>query len=289
VGLSSRVPDTVRRVLSRAAATAVLALGLTASSPAAGPTTTFAAAGARALDTLLTVYYDGAGAWNDCNRPGCNHSSSDWGADSLTYALAMRSQAAGDASIPPVLAALTASAPTYRSPCGLPDCGSWSDNPLWDSIAASRAFGVTNDPAALAKAEAAFAFVESSRAFALGACPDIRYQQPAGRDNRLKTLETDANGIKAAILLYRATGDASYLTVATTRYAAVRNRFLDPAVPLYTVYVFDDGSMCSQVPHRFFASVNGDMIWNGLELSRITGEKGYLDQAVATARAVATA
>ena len=194
----------------------------------------------------------------------------------------------GDASIPPVLAALAASAPTYGSPCGLPDCGSWSDNPLWDSIAASRAYGVTHDPAALAKAEAAFAFVERSKAFALGACPDISYQQPAGRDNRLKTLETDANGIKAAILLYRATGDASYLTVATTRYAAVRNRFLDPAVPLYTVYVFDDGSTCAQVPHRFFASVNGDMIWNGLELSRITGEKSYLDQALATAQAVAT-
>src|SRR5262249_38110919 len=142
--------------------------------------------------------------------------------------------------------------------------------------------------AALAKARAAFAFVESSHAFALGACPEIRYQQPAGRDNHLKTLESDANGIKAAILLYRATGDASYLTTATIRYAAVRSRFLDPAVPLYSVYVFDDRSSCTQVPHRFFASVNGDMIWNGLELSRITGNRAYLDQALATAHAVAS-
>src|SRR5262249_17454842 len=142
--------------------------------------------------------------------------------------------------------------------------------------------------AALAKARAAFAFVESSHAFALGACPEIRYQQPAGRDNRLKTLETDANAIKAAILLYRATGEASYLTSATTHYAAVRTRFLDSAVPLYTVYVFDDGSSCTQVPHRFFASVNGDMIWNGLELSPIPGNRAYLDQALATAHAVAS-
>ncbi len=269
----------------RAAVTAALALALTASAPAA-PTTTFGAAGAQALQTLLSVYYNGSGLWNECDRPGCNATASDWGADSLTYALALRSGTTGDASIPPVLSALDASAPTYGSPCALPDCGSWSDVPLWDSIAASRVYGVTHDPSALAKARAAFAFVESSNAFALGACPDIRYQQPAGRDNHLKTLETDANGIKAAILLYRETGEASYLTSATTSYAAVRSRFLDPAVALYTVYVFDDGTTCTQVPHRFFASVNGDMIWSGLELSRITGEGRYLDEAVATAHAV---
>ena len=39
---------------------------------------------------------------------------SDWGADSLTYALWLRWQAAGDASIPPLMAELTASSsPTY--------------------------------------------------------------------------------------------------------------------------------------------------------------------------------
>jgi hypothetical protein len=269
----------------RAAVTAALALALTSSAPAA-PATTFASAGAQALHTLLSVYYDGSGHWNECDRPVCGTAASDWGADSLTYALALRWQVAGDDSIPPVLAALGSSAPAYGSPCALPDCGSWSDNPLWDSIAASRVYGVTHDPAALAKARAAFDFVESSSAFALGGCPDIRYQQPAGRDNHLKTLETDANGIKAAILLYRETGEASYLTAATTHYAAVRSRFLDPAVPLYTVYVFDDGTSCAQVPHRFFASVNGDMIWNGLELARITGDGRYLDEALATAHAV---
>jgi hypothetical protein len=250
--------------------------------------TTFAAAGDRALETLVTVYYDGSGLWNECNRPGCNRTASDWGADSLTYALAMRFQIAGDPSIPPVLAALGTSSPVYGSPCALPSCGSWSDNPLWDSIADARIYGVTHDAAVLAKAEAAFAFVEQSQAFALGACPDIRYQQPAGHDNRLKTLETDANAIKAAILLYRATGENRFLQAAVSRYAAVRARFLDPSLPLYTVYVFDDGTACAQVPHRFFASVNGDMIWNGLELERITGTHGYLDQALATAGAVAT-
>ena len=168
------------RPMLRAAVTAALALALTAPAPAA-PTTTFAAAGAEAVQTLLSVYYNGSGLWNECDRPGCNATASDWGADSLTYALALRSGTTGDASIPPVLSALDASAPTYESPCALPDCGSWSDYPLWDSIAASRVYGVTHDPSALAKARAAFSFVESANAFALGACPDIRYQQPAGR------------------------------------------------------------------------------------------------------------
>ena len=144
-----------------------------------------------------------------------------------------------------------------------------------------------HDPQALAKAKAAFAYVEGGDAFALGACPEVRYQQASGEVNHLKTLETDANAIKAAILLYQATGDRTYLDSAVTHYAAVRARFLDPVVPLYSVYVFDDGQTCTQVPHRFFASVNGDMIWSGLELSRLTGTQSYLDEALATARAVA--
>jgi hypothetical protein len=268
---------------------AILA-GLLAASGAAAPApvTTFAAAGSRAVGTLLDVYYTGKGLWNDCDRPGCSQGASDWGDDSLTYALALRSQTAGDAAIPGVLASLGGAAPSYGSPCLLPSCQSWSDVPAWDAIADARIYDVTHDPEALAKAEAAFEFVEESDAFALGACPDVDYQQPSGGQNHLKTLETDANLIKAAILLYQATGEHAYLASATTRYAAVRTHFLDPGVPLYTVYLFDDGRTCTQVPHRFFASVNGDMIWNGLELHRLTGTQGYLDDALATAHAVAT-
>ena len=57
-------------------------------------------------------------------------------------------------------------------------------------------------------------------------------------------------------------------------------------MPLYTVYVFDNGSACTQVPGRYFGSVNGNMIWAGLYLARATGDASYLGQAVATARAV---
>ena len=61
---------------------------------------------------------------------------------------------------------------------------------------------------------------------------------------------------------------------------------MDPRVPLYTVYVFDDGHTCRQLPHRFFASVNGDMIWSGVALYRDTGRRSYLNQAISTAAAV---
>jgi hypothetical protein len=66
----------------------------------------------------------------------------------------------------------------------------------------------------------------------------------------------------------------------------VRRYFLDPAVPLYSVYVFDDGSACRQLPKRFFASVNGNMIYDGLALATQTGDSAYRREALATAHAV---
>jgi hypothetical protein len=141
----------------------------------------------------------------------------------------------------------------------------------------------------LAKEKAAFTAVDGAGAsvYAFGACPRIRYQQPGGGGNRLKTLETDSNYIKAALLLYRFTHDASYLAKAEQQYAAVRHYFLDPRLALYSVYVFDDGASCRQVPGRFFASVNGNMISNGVMLAAETGDTTYLAQAIATGQAVA--
>jgi hypothetical protein len=260
------------------AATLLAALALAG---AQAQSTTFAAAGDAATATLLHVWYAGDGLWRECDDPGCNRSNMDWGVDSLTYALWLRWQTTHDSAIPQVMRELTATAPPY--PLG----ETWSDNPEWDAIAAVRMYQVTGDAAALAKARAAFDTVEGSADFALGACPEIRYQQPQGRDNQLKTLESDANAIKAALLLHQATGEQSYLASAVRTYAAVRKWFLDPKLALYSVYVFDDGRQCTQVPHRFFASVNGDMIWNGLELARATGDDRYRADALATGRAVA--
>ena len=144
-----------------------------------------------------------------------------------------------------------------------------------------------HDTLALVKAKAAFRAVEESDAYARGACPAISYQRPDGRADQLKTLETDSNGVKAALLLYAATHQKQYLDVAERRYGAIRRYFLDSQLPLYSVYVFDDGHRCVQVPHRFFASVNGNMIWNGERLYRVTGRLQYRTDALMTAQGVA--
>ena len=159
--------------------------------------------------------------------------------------------------------------------------------PLWDAVAAlqaGRATGLRGEAKTIAAA--AFAAVEGSKAYASGACPGIDYQQPYGGTNHLKTLETDANFVRAALLLYAAGGGRHYLDEATRKYASIRHYFWEPASGLYTVYLFDDGRTCTRLPRRTFASVNGAMIWNGLELARATGTGRYGDEALESARAV---
>ena len=264
-----------------------LALVLLRTAPVSHPTT-FARAGNAAVETLLHTYYAGRGRWRDCSDRDCRSGNSDWGDDSLTYALVMRARLTKDPAIGPVLRALIRSAPRYPSPCRrLAACSAWSDVPEWDAIALADEYEVTHDRAALSKAESAYRFVAGASVYARGSCPAIPYQRPGGRPNHLKTLETTANAVKAGLLLYRATGKRGYLRSAVATYRAARRYFLDRGVPLYTVYVFDDGHRCRQLPRRFFASVNGDMIWSGVELYRDTADAAYLADATATAGAVA--
>ncbi len=239
----------------------------------------------QAVQALLQNFYDGSGRWRACVGI-CRASNSDWGADSLTYTLYFHWKTTHDATIVPYFKTLEQTAPLYRSACIGAACKSWSDVPEWDSVAASRDYEITADPIALNKAKAAYERVEGSNAYALGACPGIRYQIPFGGGGGLKTLETDANAIKAGILLYRFTKDSTYLNTAVRRYAAVRQSFLDPQVALYTVYLFDDGKTCTQLPHRFFSSVNGLMMYNGFMLAQLTRNAAYLRDAQATAAAV---
>ncbi len=255
--------------------------------PTRGPTVAGVARQAEA--TLLGVYYDGSGQWRACNNAGCHAANLDWGDDSMTFTLALRESETHSPQLLAALHALSATAPSYPAPCQqAAGCSSLSDTPSWDAIAAADEYQATNDPTALSKAEAAFNFVAGSHAYALGACPSIPYQKAGGGDTDLKTLETQANLLKAALLLYRETHDSTYLTFASSAYQAARTYFLDPNVPLYTTYVFDDGNNCVQLPQRFFASVNGDMIWAGVELYQDTGQTSYLDDATTTARAVSS-
>ena len=267
-------------------------LGLSLATPPQAPkptgaARTFANIGDDAVAALESKLYDGNGLWHDCPSAVCATHNGDWGSDSLTYLLYMRWAMTRDRAVPPLLAALARTARTYDPPCRNRPCRLWSDVPMWDSVAASREYEVDGqDALALAKAKAAFRAVEESDAYARGACPAISYQRPNGRGDRLKTLETDSNGVKAALLLYAATRQKPYLDVAERRYGAIRRYFLDSQLPLYSVYVFDDGRRCVQVPHRFFASVNGNMIWNGERLYRVTGRARYRTDALMTAHAV---
>ncbi|MGP6190371.1 MAG: hypothetical protein ACLPSH_09895 [Vulcanimicrobiaceae bacterium] len=251
------------------------------------PVVTFALAAESAAATLEQRFYTGRGMWRHrVPEVGCSRGNVDWGDDSLTYALALRWKTTADPSVPPILRALGSTARSYRT-CELATCREWSDVPLWDSVADVLEYQIGAEAGALAKAKAAFALVDASNAYALGACPRVDYQQPGGGTTELKTLETDANYVRAALALFAATRRPTYLIKAVRKYAAVRAYFLDPHVPLYTVYLFDDGNACAQLPHRFFASVNGSMILSGLALARATGDAAYRTQALATARMVA--
>jgi hypothetical protein len=276
----------------------VTLLGCSPSTPAASttrdagvtpppPPTTFKDAADAALATLQSVFFH-EGNWRICVPTACGivpDDDFDWGADTLTAALYLRWSIAKDAAIAPMMSQLDANGPTYGT-CTASSCVTWSDVPLWDSIAASQEYLVTGSPSALGRAQQAFGYVDTATQFALGACPAIDYQLPAGGDNKVKTLESDANYVKAALYLFQITSTRSYLDKAVAKYAAVRKYFLDPLVPLYTVYVFDDGIACAPLAHRFYGSVNGIMISNGLALAAATAASTYADDALATALAV---
>ncbi|GAC1410104.1 MAG: hypothetical protein NVSMB64_19070 [Candidatus Velthaea sp.] len=273
------------RLLALAAALSIASIGA-APTVGVGNTSTFSALADDAVATLTTRFYRTGGHWRMCPDVRCYATNSDWGADSLTYVLFERWQLTHDIALVPLFKALQAAEPHY-GPCRGTACREWSDQPMWDSVAALRTFDVTHDPVALRNAENAYLSMTKSDAYARGACPDIDYQLPFGGDGGLKTLESDANAVLAAVLLAQRTSRRAYLDQAIRRYAAIRRVFLDVPHQLYTVYVFDNGRRCSQVPRRFFASVNGVMIEAGIELSRITHDTAYEQDARLTAHAAA--
>jgi hypothetical protein len=258
-------------------------------SSASPPSQTFQQSSDAALATMQTLFFHD-GNWNLCEPTKCGvlpYDDFDWGADSLTAALYLRWTYGKDKAVTTMMQQLDANGASYGT-CTAQDCPSWSDVPLWDSIAGSHEHLVTGSASSLVRAQSGFAYVDGATQFGLGACPALNYQEPTGAPTNLKTLETDSNYVKAALLLHQITGTASYLTKAQAKYAAIRQAFLDPSVPLYTVYVVDDGKTCEQIPRRFYASVNGNMIWNGVTLAALTGGASYLADAVATAKAVST-
>ena len=177
----------------------------------------------RSARLLEHSFYNGTGLWHMCVPVACFTKNRDWGADSLTYVLYLRWMLTRDPTVPPIMRRLSQTAHAW----GPADTGS-SDTVMWDAIADAREYQVTRAGVALAKAEAAFRWVDSVKAagFASGACPAIDYQWPYGRRGDLKTLETASNYIKAALLLFRITGHRAYLAKAEREYTQVRHYFL---------------------------------------------------------------
>lgn len=249
----------------------------------------YAEAGEQATHALIADYYDGAGRWRECDLASCTVANSDWGTDAATDALYLRWATTNDPGVQSILKSLIATSLAYPAPCEKRSCSYWSDTAAWDAVALARIYEATGDAQALSRAEDAYRFVTGSRAYLAGACSTVPYQEAIASGSDIKTLETLANETKSALLLYRATGDASYLRDARAQYGDARAYFLDEATQLYVVHVHDNGRSCEAEHARYLASVNGLMIWNGVELQHVTHKPGYLDDAVATADAIGEA
>jgi hypothetical protein len=243
---------------------------------------TYQALATRSVRLLESTFYNGTGLWHMCVPGTCNTKNRDWGADALTNVLAFRWLTGHDPTVLPFMRTLVQTAHLWT-----PGERGSSDSVMWDAVADVRMYQVTGSKVALAKAEAALRWIGTVPGLATGACPVIDYQWPHGHRGRLKTIETESNYIKAALLLYQITGKPGYLLRAQQQYAHVRRYFFVPSARLYTAYLFDNGSACRDVPGQYFASVNGNMIWAGQALAAATGSSRYLSQAVATARAAA--
>jgi hypothetical protein len=242
----------------------------------------FATLATRSVRLLEDSFYNGGGMWHMCYPRGtCSTKNRDWGADALTNVLYFRWMVDRDPTVLPIMRKLANTARLWHK--GMR--GS-SDSVAWDAVADVRLYQVTRYKEALRKAEAALNFIDSTKGLTTGACPAIQYQWPHGALGGLKTIETGTNFIKAAILLYRVTGDRKYLIAAEGQYTLVRRYFLSKSVPLYSAYMFDNGRTCRVLPGQFFASVNGNMIWDGQALAGATGRHLYLKQAVNTSHAI---
>lgn len=228
-------------------------------------------------------WYAGGSRFRECSD--CTTLvASDWGADSLIDVLYERWLLTRDLSVKKTFKRIVAGEPGNT-------LGGFSDVPMWDAVAAIRAYDVTRDPRALREAEREYHALATSPDFALDPCPAIDAQIRRGGGGGIRTLETDANRILAAVSIAQRSSDAGerarLLAEAKRLYGAVRTVFLDSKLPLYSVYAFPVHGRCVQDPPRqFFASVNGRMIEAGLALSVATHERQYADEARASGNAV---
>ena len=133
----------------------------------AAATTTFGRLADDAVGTVLRTWYAGGSAFRAC--AGCaGASNSDWGTDSLIDVLYLRWRLNRDPVVARAFAEIVTGEPA-------PTLGRFSDVPMWDAVAAVRAYDVTRDPRALANAVRQYRGLAAARRFALEPCRALDY------------------------------------------------------------------------------------------------------------------
>ena len=118
--------------------------------------------------TIMRHWYAGGSRFRECSDCAAAVAS-DWGADSLIDVLYERWLLTRDVSVTKAFKGIVAGEPGNT-------LGGFSDVPMWDAVAAIRAYDVTHDPRALREAEREYHALATSRDFALEPCPAIDAQ-----------------------------------------------------------------------------------------------------------------
>jgi hypothetical protein len=140
-------------------------------------------------------------------------------------------------------------------------------------VALVEAYRLTADPVYLARAEETYDFVISGEDSAGGG--GIYFSEP---DDSVKETISTLQGARAAAMLYRETGQSSYLTDATRLYEWCRTHVQQPSGMFYERYYLT-GPRAGTAGD--FALVNGpgDAIGAQLELFAATGNSANLQEA----------
>src|SRR5271165_3989319 len=163
------------------------------------------------------------------------------------------------------------------------DAGSTSyyDDNEWVGIELVRVHKLDHSSAALSQAEQIMAFVMAGWQTNPGErCPGgVPFSdRPPGDEER--NAVTNAPAAELGVQLYRVTHDAAYLRFAEMAYGWVRQCLLEPT-DLYADHLEAEG----ELEPTEWSYNQGSMIGAGVLLYQSTGDRTYLEQATATARA----
>jgi hypothetical protein len=154
------------------------------------------------------------------------------------------------------------------------------DDNNWIALDLLAVYGLTGRQAFLRRAEGVFQFLVSGWDTNAGdACPGgVYWARPPLR--QIRTTVSTANAALVALGLYHAMGKGNYLAWAQRMYGWV-TRCLAGGNGLY----YDHLDSLGEISKHEWTYNQGAMIAAGVQLARATGERTYLDQAQASAKA----